>query len=212
MSDGRAKKDPDQPSAEGRHTGTRRRGKALEDAILHAAWNELSEVGYNDLTMEHVAARAGTNKAVLYRRWANKSELVVTALDRFLPHAIYDIPDTGNLRSDVYAYLHGLADPLRSIGAQAIGVLITERMGSTLMASLPQIIGPRSESKMTAAMTTILKNAELRGEVRPEKLTERIVSLPVDLLRYELITRQEPISDEAIAEIVDDIFLPLVCV
>jgi len=43
-----------------------------------------------------------------------------------------------------------------------------------------------------------------------EKLTPRIISLPWDLLRSEMITRQEPISDEVIREIIDDIFLPLV--
>ncbi|WP_326975017.1 hypothetical protein [Caproicibacter sp. BJN0012] len=53
-----------------------------------------------------------------------------------------------------------------------------------------------------------MKNAELRGEVRLEKLTPRIISLPWDLLRFELIAKQE-ISDAAITEIVDDIFMPL---
>jgi hypothetical protein len=61
-----------------------------------------------------------------------------------------------------------------------------------------------------SAMTAVLKNAELRGEIRLEKLTPRLISLPLNLLQYELITKLEPISDEAIAEIVDDIFLPLV--
>lgn len=60
------------------------------------------------------------------------------------------------------------------------------------------------------AMTAILKNAEIRGEVCLERLTARMISLPLDLLRYELITMQEPISDEVITEIVDDIFMPVV--
>ena len=46
---------------------TRRRGTALEAALLEAAWDELSEVGYAALTMEGVAARARTSRAVLYR-------------------------------------------------------------------------------------------------------------------------------------------------
>lgn len=53
-------------------------------------------------------------------------------------------------------------------------------------------------------------DSEKRGEICMEKLTPRIISLPWDLLRSEMITRQEPISDEVIREIIDDIFLPLV--
>lgn len=83
-------------------------------------------------------------------------------------------------------------------------------MWHKLIASMPQIIERRSEGRLTEAMTAILKNAELRGEIRFEKLTPRIISLPLDLLQYELITKLEPVSDEAIAEIVDDIFMPLI--
>jgi len=54
-----------------------------------------------------------------------------------------------------------------------------------------------------------MKNAELRGEIRLEKLSPRIILLPFNLLHYELITKQE-ISDTTIAEIVDDIFMPLI--
>ena len=46
-------------------TKTRRRGAALEAAILTAAWAELSEVGYTDLTIEAVAKRAGVTARTL---------------------------------------------------------------------------------------------------------------------------------------------------
>ena len=188
--------------------GTRRRGEVLEEAILLAAWEDLSKTGYTQMTMESVATRAGTNKSVLYRRWADKSELVMTALRRYLPKITNEIPNTGNLRSDVYAYLHGLMEPLKTIGADTIrGLMMEPLVWRTIIASMPQMIERRSESKLTAA---ILKNAELRGEVCLEKLSPRIISLPLNLLQYELITKQGSVSDTTIAEIVDDIFMPLV--
>ena len=190
--------------------GSRRRGETLKEAILHATLDELSEIGYENLTMENVAVRAKTNKAVLYRRWPNKSELVVAALLKYTPHIPHEIPNTGNLRNDVYTYLRGLTEPLKIIGTSTIRGLMTEQFGGAFLASAPQIIRPRNEDKLTSAIMEILKNAELRGEVSIQKLSIRVISLPVDLLRYELITKQEPISDEAIAEIIDDIFLPLV--
>jgi AcrR family transcriptional regulator len=193
---------------------TRRRGEILEEAILLAAWEELSKIGYNHLTMESVATRAGTNKAVLYRRWDNKSELVIAAVRKYLPKFPNEIPNTGNLRDDVYAYLHGIAGPLQSIGAQTIRGLMMEPLVwnttiASIISSMPRAIQSRSENKVTVAMRAILKNAELRGEVRLEKLTPRIISLPWELLRSEMIIRQE-VSDTTMVEIIDDIFLPLV--
>jgi AcrR family transcriptional regulator len=192
--------------------GTRRRGKVLEDAILEAAWKELSDVGYNHLTMEGVSARAKTNKAVVYRRWANKPTLVLSVLHKFVlpfPFLPKEVPDTGNLRNDVFSFLHGIARPLQIIGAETIHGLIVD-FGKDKLTSIPQIIPPKEEDKLITAMITILKNAEMRGEVKLEKISLRIISLPLDLLRYELLTTHEPVSDKMIHEIVDDIFMPLI--
>ncbi|WP_306569787.1 TetR/AcrR family transcriptional regulator [Faecalispora jeddahensis] len=196
---------------EERKKETRRRGEVLEEAILRAAWEELAEKDYVHLTMESVAMRAGTNKAVLYRRWDNKSDLVMAALRRHLPKITNEVPNTGSLRGDVYAFLHARVEPMRTINVQAIrGLMMDPRVWRTIASFMPQIFQKRSENKLTAAMMTIMKNAELRGEISLEKLSPRVITLPLDLLQCELITKQEPVSDTAITEIVDDIFMPLI--
>lgn len=190
--------------------GTRRRGEILEEAIMNATLDELDQTGYAHLTMEKVANRAGTNKAVLYRRWANKYELVIAALHKRLPKITDEVPNTGNLRDDVYAYLQERIEPLKTIGAQTIrGLMMEPLIWRYIAAAMPQFAQRRSENKLTAAMTAIMKNAEKRGEIDLEKLSPRIISLPVDLLQYDLVTKQE-VSDRTITEIVDDIFIPLV--
>lgn len=192
-------------------TDTRRRGEVLEDAILLAAWEELASTGYNQLTMETVAERAGTNKSVLYRRWNNKSELVLAAIRKFMPRITDEVPNTGDLRNDVYLYLSSRVEPLKKIGVQTIrGLLMEPHIWSTIIALIPQAARLRSENKMTVAMNAIMKNAELRGEVTLEKLPTRIATLPLDLLQYELLTKQGPVSETIITEIVDDIFMPLI--
>ena len=82
---------------------TRRRGAALEDAILRAAVDELTESGYAGLTMDRVAQRAGTNKNAIYRRWPDRLALGIAAYRRMT--AAVDPPDTGNLREDALEYL-----------------------------------------------------------------------------------------------------------
>jgi hypothetical protein len=59
-------------------------------------------------------------------------------------------------------------------------------------------------------MTTIIQRAVERGEIDPVRLSPRIVSLPVDLVRHDLIMTRAPVPDETLVEIVDRIFLPLV--
>ncbi|WP_297546447.1 helix-turn-helix domain-containing protein [Amycolatopsis sp.] len=58
------------------------RGEQREDAILLAVLELLAEVGYDQMTMDGVAARAHASKATIYRRWPGKAELVVTAVKR----------------------------------------------------------------------------------------------------------------------------------
>jgi AcrR family transcriptional regulator len=65
--------------------GTRRPGRPrneqTEQAILQAAIEILAEHGYNGLTVEAVALRAGVAKTTVYRRWAGKDELLLDALN-----------------------------------------------------------------------------------------------------------------------------------
>ena len=63
-------------------------------AILEAAKELMSEVGYDRLRIQDVADRAGAGLATLYRRWPTKQALVADALryhaDSFLPPVLDD--------------------------------------------------------------------------------------------------------------------------
>jgi AcrR family transcriptional regulator len=77
----------------------RPRDERADRAILAATRAALVELGWGKLTMGDVAARAGVAKTTLYRRWANKNELVVDAVA-----VLFDelrLPDCGGLREDV---------------------------------------------------------------------------------------------------------------
>ena len=83
----------------------RRHGQELESALLTAALDELVKVGYARMTMESVAKRAGTSEPVLYRRWPNKDQLVLAAMEHYRDANPIALPDTGALRSDLLAEL-----------------------------------------------------------------------------------------------------------
>lgn len=185
----------------------RRRGVELETALLAAAWDELTEHGYDALTIDAVATRAGTSRPVLYRRWPGKQELVRAAiaygaaLDRAEP------PDTGTLRGDILALLHQ-ANGARVGLATVLTIQLAsyyDETGTSLSDLREAILGTRG-----SAIEQIVRRAVERGEIDPAKLTPRIARLPVDLFRQEILMTLRPLPDDAITEIVDTIFLPLV--
>src|SRR5271169_2869983 len=118
-----------------RHSGgkTRRRGEALEYALLDAAWAELQAAGYAGLTMEAVAGRAGTSRAVLYRRWRNRPDLVLAAIRRHRPMLSGEIPDTGGLRGDVLALLSRMSSRLAEIGPETVYGLLGDYLSDAVL-------------------------------------------------------------------------------
>ena len=187
-------------------TRTRRRGPALEDALLDAAWAELREYGYARLTMEGVAQRAGTSRPVLARRWPTRPQLVIAALRRYRPMLSGEIPDTGTLRGDVLAVLRRISARLAELGPDTFHGLAADYFAD------PALV-PDFQAQVLHAgnqvMTAILKRATERGEVRDD-IPPRVATLPIDLLRHELFISLSPASERAITEIVDQVFLPLV--
>ncbi|WP_197500953.1 MULTISPECIES: TetR/AcrR family transcriptional regulator [unclassified Mycobacterium] len=184
----------------------RRRGPALEEALLDAAWTELTERGYDDMTMDAVAVRAGTSRAVLYRRWPNKQELVLAALAHEVRKDVVVVPDTGSLRGDVIELLRQ-ANKLRVGLAVALMTRLGgfyEQTGRSLADLRAFVLGDRD-----AVLEQVLQRAIDRGEIQPEQVTERIARVPVELFRYEIMMTLQPLSDHTIVDIVDTIFLPL---
>ena len=65
-------------------------------------------------------------------------------------------------------------------------------------------------SERGSAMQQVLNRAVARGEVDPAKLTPRVVAVPFDLFRQELLMTLKAVPDEVAEGIVDEVFLPLV--
>ena len=59
--------------------GGRPRDATRDAVIMSAALEVLAEHGYDRMTMDQVAKRAGAGKATLYRRWPSKADLVAQA-------------------------------------------------------------------------------------------------------------------------------------
>ena len=186
---------------------TRRRGTQLEAALLDAAWAELTEVGYSAFTMEGVATRAKPSRAVLYRRWSHRSSLAIAAIRRQTKLAVVDIPDTGTLRDDVLALLRHASARFGEV-AGVFSFLIADYYNETGMSAA--VLRERALAGEPTAWQIVLDRAVARGEIDPDVLSPRIASLPLDLVRHDVIMNRSSVPDKTLVEIVDRIFLPLV--
>src|SRR2546423_9528869 len=140
--------------------------------------------------MAGVAARAGTSKAVLYRRWPAKPDLVKAVIERRIPRL--DHPAcTGDLRADTLALLDSLASSYR-------GLQIISGLDPDLTAHLRHSAAAAAASRLTSIVAT--------AGYDPAAIGPRILRLPADLLHLNVFNSSQPLDP---TEIVDEIFLPL---
>jgi AcrR family transcriptional regulator len=163
------------PSAMGRPRDSRR-----DLAILDATLALLTEVGYEQLSMEAVAGRSGAAKTTIYRRYRDKAALVSAAVERRAPAKPPQLAGK-SLRADVHSLTAWLA---RSISEQDVGLLGTLFAGMRNDARLAQAmrrIRRRDETAMTdglarhAAERLAPGAATLFAEVAPALIVHRVV-------------------------------------
>jgi AcrR family transcriptional regulator len=156
--------------------------------------------------MDAIAARAETSKPVLYRRWSGRAELVLAALRDRTPMLSGEVPDLGSLREDVLAVLRRSSRGLRDVGSETLFGLLSDSFADREAFHFLSDHGLHIGAEV---MNVIIKRARERGEISAADIPMRVITLPVDLARHEVLVNRAAISEQALSEIVDDIFLPL---
>jgi AcrR family transcriptional regulator len=183
----------------------RRRGQVLNAAILQATLDELAEGGYATLTMERIAERAGASKASVYRRWPTRIELVMDAVYHARPDPI-STPDTGSLRGDLVAALRQAAGLLTGPTGEALRGLLSDVLRDSARTAQVRRNSRRAGRR---TMQEITRRAIERGEIDASAVTPRRLDVGQALLRDYFLFSGDPIPDEVIVDIVDDVILPL---
>jgi AcrR family transcriptional regulator len=190
----------------------RKRGAALERAILDAAYAELSEVGYTSFSVEGVASRARTGKASIYRRWPTRGDLMLDAVCSHLPTP-QDCGFEENLTDSTTT-----ADALRGV-ARAIAGVIASPAGDVMRAikceavtdpELARAIDDRFQEPRRQFMLALLRRGIARGEVRPGAATPLVADVLPAVLTHRMILQREPVTARVITEIIEQILLPLI--
>jgi AcrR family transcriptional regulator len=176
-----------------------------DDALRASALDLLADIGYDRLTIDKIAAHAGAGKATIYRRWSGKAELIVDAL-MSQKGAIPLAPDTGTLRGDLGALIDQSDVEDGRLDTQVMIGLVSALPHDAELRDVfrTQLIEPH-----TAVLALVFDRAVARGEIRPVKNMETIVSILPALVFHRLIV-SATVPDRAFFEsIVEGVLLPL---
>ncbi|MEM8722290.1 MAG: TetR/AcrR family transcriptional regulator [Cyanobacteria bacterium P01_G01_bin.39] len=166
--------------------------------ILKAAYEMLIEVGFMDLTIEGVAARAEVGKPTIYRRWKTKAAL---AMDAFLEIITPEIafPDTGSAKDDFKEQMKKIVKLMNSPRGQVLANVIgCGQADQELIAAFREnwLIPRRKDAQQ------IWQRGVDRGELRADLDVEVAIDALYSPLFYRLLLKHQPLTEEFIDELV----------
>ncbi|MEL7554048.1 TetR/AcrR family transcriptional regulator [Pseudomonas protegens] len=185
----------------------RRRNQATLEVILTATYELLQQNGYDRLTIEGVAARAGVGKTTIYRWWPSRGAL---AVDAFLavvsPRLSFN--ETESASDDIRRQVRRLA----AVYDGEVGKIVREMMGSaqfdstTLALFNEGYLQPRRIAAK-AALQRGIEQGEFRADINPEHVIDALYG-PI---YYRLLTgasiREEAFLSTLEAYVLDGISL-----
>jgi AcrR family transcriptional regulator len=195
----------------GRRQPKRRAGRwdaSLDGAILAAALAAVAELGYDRLTMDDLASRAGVGKAAIYRRWSSKAVVVAEAIAHWRrERGPEPSPDTGTLRGDLDALVSAVPDysetDIDTIKV-IVGVATAAMHDAVLAAALDDLVlaTPRH------VLGSVLDRAVRRGEIPASRDLTLVPDVALGLHIVRMITGR-PIDRLFVRRVLDDVILPL---
>ena len=192
--------DPVQPEEAGppRRKG-RPRDASADDRILAAAAELILTRGFDNMTVDEVAAKARAGKATVYRRWAGKEDLAFAALEQ-LYNTQLPVPDTGTLRGDL---VEGIRQALEFGGSETGRAYVRMTLGESLRDPRVGALYTSAFEGQENAARHVFERAIARGELEPGFRMDLAVNWFAGLiLLYAVIERPMPAPEEA-DELVD---------
>jgi AcrR family transcriptional regulator len=188
-----------------RRPGRRPLDRAKDRAITDAVVDVLARLGYGGFTMDEVAVTAGVGKAAIYRRWASKTDLLVSYTEGSIEGTL-DLSDTGSLRNDLVALLTSAVAHFNGQAGRANRALLSAVHDDPTL-SAAYHAGPLAQ--WAAAFRQVFDRAAARGEISPTASPFAAEAGAAILVQRWLLMGAH-IDDELVTAVVDDVVLPLV--
>jgi len=182
----------------------RPRSEAARSAILAATREELAAEGYDKLTIDRVALRAGVAKQTVYRWYSSKAELVAEGLlQGFVGTPTVPTQDGTDARSDVHEWVRGFATI--SHDPQAVALIRAAGAAAAENKDIARGFQEQMRSLARASLAQRMDRAAEAGELRRDTPSAAVAEIIVGALIYRLITHEE-ITDHFVDDLVQTIF------
>ncbi|WP_299484715.1 TetR/AcrR family transcriptional regulator [Acaryochloris sp. IP29b_bin.137] len=161
----------------------RPRSVTSHQAMLKATIELLAEVGFEKMSIDAIATRAGVGKTTIYRRYANKNELVADAIESVREEI--HLPDTGHLWSDIDVLIENAAKiTLTPPGQQAVAMIISSASSNSGFAQVywKKYLQPRKQ-----AFASVIERAKARQEVANDVDAGLVFDTMSGIMLYALI-------------------------
>lgn len=177
----------------------RPRCPTTQQAILDAANNLLDEIGFTNMSLEGIAARAGVGKATIYRRWSNKASVV---MDAFLAATAKEIafPNTRSAREDIRRQMRTVVKVLNGPRGRTIATLIGVVQSDN---ELAEAFRTRFVAVRREQAKDVLKRGIANGEFKPEMDLEAVLDCLYGPLYFRLLIGHEKASTKYADQLVD---------
>ncbi|MBT2207112.1 TetR/AcrR family transcriptional regulator [Actinomadura sp. NEAU-AAG7] len=178
--------------------GGRPRDTRIDDAVREAVVEILNEVGYSGLTMEGAAARAGTTKPAIRRRWRSRQHLVIDALATTIGTA--PTPDTGCTHCDLIAGIGTLSAAFTTtLGRRALPALVADLAGDPALERhfFELFFHPRRATTAAA-----LRRGVDRGDLRPDIDVDLLLDMLASTTYYRVLFGHLPVTPELAGDVV----------
>ena len=146
-------KEPQAPVTPGREPPLGRgrpRDAGRDTAIIDATLHVLTELGYEQMSVEAVAARAEVAKTTIYRRYPSKAALVMAAVERRAT-AIPPTVKSGGLRERLLVVVTWLAGEISRQQVGLLGALFSAMRTDPDLAAEMRLLLRRDEDAMATA-------------------------------------------------------------
>jgi AcrR family transcriptional regulator len=164
-------------------TPGRPRSTKSHQAMLRATLELLGEVGFENMSIEAISARAGVGKTTIYRRYSSKEELAADAIESIRQDVV--IPNTGNLFSDLDELIENAAQiTLSPLGRQTVAMIISSAASNAQFAQIywTKYLQPRRE-----AFAKVIERAKMRNEIQVDVDPGLIFDSMSGIMLYALI-------------------------
>lgn len=177
----------------------RPRNPETREKILKAAYEMLIEVGFMDLTIEGVAAKAGVGKPTIYRRWTCKASL---AMDAFLEIVNPEItfPNTGSAKEDFREQMYKLVKLMNSPRGEVLANVIGcgQANEELMVAFRKNWLLPRREDAQQ-----IFQRGVTKGQLKEGIDIEVAIDALYSPLFYRLLLKHQPLTNKFVDRLLD---------